>query len=98
MKREILDLADRKYQLRAKDIEKKYQKLKNEIRFRTMTDYREQIEVEKLLPQKLEEKSNALVDCYLQTFEAAGLVLECHLMEIKFAEGDKESNWGGQTR
>jgi hypothetical protein len=85
MKREILDLADRKYQLRAKDIEKKYQKLKNEIRFRTMTDYREQIEVEKLLPQKLEEKSNALVDCYLQTFEAAGLVLECHLMEIKFA-------------
>ena len=42
MNREILDLADRKYQLRAREIEKKYQKLKNEIRFRTMTDYREQ--------------------------------------------------------
>lgn len=72
MNKEILDLADRKYQLRAKEIEKKYQKLKSEIQFRTLTDYRAQIEVEKLLPQKLEEKSSALIDCYLQTFETAG--------------------------
>ena len=32
--------------------------------------------MEKLLPLKLEEKSSALVDCYLQTLEAAGLVPE----------------------
>src|SRR5262249_42581349 len=68
-----LDLADRKYQLKAGEIDKKYQKLKGEIRFRTITDFREQNEVEKLLPQKLEEKSSALIDCYLQTFESAGL-------------------------
>ena len=52
MNKEILDLGDRKYQLRAKEIEKKYQKLKSEIRFRALTDHRERIEVEKLLPQK----------------------------------------------
>jgi hypothetical protein len=72
MNKEILDLADRKYQLRAREIEKKYQRLKSEIQFRTLTDYRAQIEAEKLLPQKLEEKSSALIDCYLQTFETAG--------------------------
>lgn len=50
MNREILNLADRKYQLRARKIDKKYQKLKSGIRFRTLTDYREQIEVNKWRP------------------------------------------------
>lgn len=74
LSKESEEIAEIKYDLAVQRIKKKYAAQQQEIDnfFRTATG--REPEVLKLLPLRLEETSNALLDCYFERFEADGVI------------------------
>lgn len=70
LSKESEELAEMKYELAVQRITKSYREKQRQIEFFTRTDFRRDQEIVKLLPQRLEETADALLDCYFGRFEA----------------------------
>ncbi len=70
LSKESEELAEMKYDLAVQKINKSYREKQRQIEFFTLTNFRRDQEVVKLLPPRLEETADALLDCYFERFVA----------------------------
>ena len=74
LSKESEELAEMKYDLAVQKINKSYREKQRQIEFFTLTDFRRDQEVVKLLPPRLEETADALLDCYFERFVADDVI------------------------
>jgi hypothetical protein len=74
LSQESRDLAGMKYNGRVHAIRNKFKALEYDARMGSLSDAGEARKLKQLLAPRLEETGNALVDCYLDRYEADGII------------------------